>query len=112
MPADAARLPDAFYIPPGDRKSQARGRKRGGKAGGGGGARGAAAQLSAEEHAAVVRVRQKRILQQLALMPPDDSPYVGGRTRPNPELQLQVEQWRAEGVLPPAAGPEAKVAIG
>ncbi|GAB4818080.1 hypothetical protein N2152v2_005126 [Parachlorella kessleri] len=53
--------------------------------------------VAAEERAAVVRARKKRLLQEMGLAPPDDSPWANGRICPNPALlkleQVFEEQW-------------------
>eukprot|EP00887_Chlorella_sp_A99_P006530 scaffold3.g6530.t1 len=95
-----ARLPDVFYVrPPPLAKAKPRGVKRGGRPGGGGGGGARAAALSPAEYAAAVRGRQKRIRQQLGLMPPDDSPYAGDAACPNPNLDALVAEWRTQGRL-------------
>ncbi|KAI3433933.1 hypothetical protein D9Q98_003735 [Chlorella vulgaris] len=112
------RLPDVFYSAPEPDKPRAKARGKrgrqaradGGEAGGGGGgpaagqgggagkprAAGRSAEVSAEERAAMVQQRKKQRLQHLGLLPPDGSPYVGGRLAPNPKLLELKPLWEEQ----------------
>ncbi|PRW58326.1 histone-lysine N-methyltransferase Mes-4 [Chlorella sorokiniana] len=50
----------------------------------------------AEDRSVVVQRRKKQRLQELGLLPPDDSPFTGGRVAPNPNLLQHKAEWETK----------------